>query len=319
MQAFRSIVTNAFMELVRQPFFLVLMTASVAFIAFLGSIYYFALGEDEKLVKDSALAVVFLSGLFGAVFSASSSVAREIHSGTALAVMSKPIGRFSFLLGKFTGLAGALTLLTFVNLIAVLVSTKIAFDAYGEPDLRALGIYYGSIFLAYLVGAGLNYFLGKPFVGNTVFALVLALTAAFCVIAFFDKEGARQSFGADIDWRLVPATLLLLFALWVLASLALACTTRLDMVATLAICSGFFLIGIMSDYLFGLAAQGGSWAASAAYAVTPNWQVFWMSDALEEGKTIPWSYVGRGLEYALGYLAMVLALAMALFQDRELS
>lgn len=319
MQAFRSIVANAFMELVRQPFFLVLMAVSTAFIAFLGSIYYFALGEDVKLVKDSVLAVVFLAGLFGAVFSASSSVAREIHSGTALAVMSKPIGRAPFLLGKYLGVAGALSLLTFANMIAALVSTKVAFDAYGEPDLRALGIFYGAMAIAFMIGGFMNYFLDRPFVGNAVFALVISLTLAFCVIAFFDEDGHRQSFGADIDWRLVPATLLLLFALWVLAGLALACTTRLDMVATLAICSGFFLVGIMSDYLFGRAADGGSFLASVAYAVTPNWQVFWMSDALGEGKSIPWAYVGRALEYAVGYLVMALALALALFQDRELS
>ena len=43
-----------------------------------------------------------------------------------------------------------------------------------------------------------------------------------------------------------------------------------------------------------------------AYAVTPNWQIFWMSDALEEGKTIPWIYVVRAFEYAAGYIVMTL-------------
>jgi ABC-2 type transport system permease protein len=307
------------MELVRQPFYLVLMASSTAFIAFLGSIYYFALGDDVKLVKDSALAVVFLSGLFGAVFSASSSVAREIQTGTALAVMSKPIGKIPFLLGKYLGVSGALSLLTFVNLLAVLVSTKIAFDSYGEPDLRALGIFYGGMALAFLIGAFMNYFLDRPFVGNTVFALVIVLTVAFIAISFLGRKGGVQSFGADIDWRLIPATLLLLFALWILAGLALACTTRLDMVATLAICSAFFVVGLMSDYLFGIPSSQGNGLASVAYAVTPNWQVFWMSDALEGDKVIPWAYVGRAFEYALGYLAMTLALAVALFQDRELN
>lgn len=319
MQAFRAITANAFMELVRQPFYLVLMASSTAFIAFLGSIYYFALGDDVKLVKDSALAVVFLSGLFGAVFAASSSVAREIQTGTALAVMSKPIGKFPFLLGKYLGLTGAITALTFVNMLAVLISTKIAFDAYGEPDLRALGIFYGGMALAFLIGACVNYFLDRPFVGATVLALVVVLTVAFVAISFLDKKGGVQSFGADFDWRLVPATLLLLFALWILAGLALACTTRLDMVATLAVCSAFFIVGIMSDYLFGIPAEKGSKLASLAYALTPNWQVFWMADALEGDKVIPWAYVGRAFEYAMGYLVMVLALAMALFQDRELS
>ena len=58
---------------------------------------------------------------------------------------------------------------------------------------------------------------------------------------------------AAVDWRLVPAAILILFALWILAALALACSTRVDMIPTLAICSAIFLLGIMSDYLFGTA------------------------------------------------------------------
>ncbi len=60
---------------------------------------------------------------------------------------------------------------------------------------------------------------------------------------------------AQVDWRLMPAAILILFALWILAALALACSTRLDMIPTLAICSAFFLLGIMSDYLFGRRAE----------------------------------------------------------------
>jgi hypothetical protein len=41
---------------------------------------------------------------------------------------------------------------------------------------------------------------------------------------------------------------LILFAFWILAALALACSTRLDTIPTLAICSAFFLVGLMSDY-----------------------------------------------------------------------
>ena len=58
-----------------------------------------------------------------------------------------------------------------------------------------------------------------------------------------------------MDWRLIPAAVLILFALWILAGLALACSTRFDMIPTLAICSALFLLGIMSDYLFGRRAE----------------------------------------------------------------
>ena len=96
------------MELVRQPVFLLLMTGSLLFEIFLAVPYYFAFGDEPKLVQNSALAVMLLAGLFGAVLCASSSLAREIRSGTALAVLSKPVGRARFLLAKYAGLAAAL-------------------------------------------------------------------------------------------------------------------------------------------------------------------------------------------------------------------
>ena len=59
------------MELVRQPVFLLLMTFASAFNMLLASMFYFGFGDDQKLVKDSVLAVMLLTGLFGAVLSAS--------------------------------------------------------------------------------------------------------------------------------------------------------------------------------------------------------------------------------------------------------
>lgn len=320
MRQFRNIAINAFMELVRQPIFLLLMTGSVLFEIFLAVPYYFAFGDEMKLVKTSALAVMLLTGLFGAVLAASASLAREIRSGTALAVLSKPVGRAQFLLAKFTGLAAALTLLTYVNLIGVMVASWMAFDAYGSTNLRAIGIMGGGILLAYALAGFSNFFLRRPFVSNAVFALVFTITLAAFIIFQFTVQ--MQSLGekASVDWRLVPAGLLILFALWVLAAVALTCSTRFDMIATLAICSAVFLVGLMSDYFFGQRAAQGEWWASILYSAVPNWQLFWLADALEMGKnTLHWAYVGKALGYAACYIGAVLAVGMALFEQRELS
>src|SRR5438874_10352076 len=127
MRQFITISVNAFMELIRQPVFLLLLSASALFSVYLASLPYFGFGDDPKLVKDSVLAVMLLVGLLGAVLSASNSVAREIHAGTALAVLAKPVGRAQFLLAKYVGLATALSVLTYVNLIAVLLARRMAY------------------------------------------------------------------------------------------------------------------------------------------------------------------------------------------------
>ncbi len=380
MRQFVTIATNAFMELVRQPVFLLLMTCSAVFEIFLAAPYYFAFGDEPKLVKNSTLAVALLAGLLGAVLSASASLAREIRTGTALAVLSKPVGRASFLVAKYAGLAAALAVLTYVNMVSMLLASRMAFDAYGSADIFALSVFSLSLVVAYAAAGFSNYFLRRPFASDAVFAVVAMVTAAFIVISFFTKEGKPQAFAEGVDWRMMPAAMLILFALWVLAALALACSTRLDMIPTLAVCSAFFMAGLMSDYLFGrradavwrydlaeeldstrwtesqkdllkemvkkydtdrsgmleyaerekiteqdkarllAAGMGGKWWASVLYTLTPNWQIFWLADSLDEGKsTFHWRYVGKAFVYAAGYAGAALAVALILFDDRELS
>jgi ABC-type transport system involved in multi-copper enzyme maturation permease subunit len=318
----RQVVTiahNAFMELLRQPIFLLLMTASAVFAVFLASTPYFGFGEDDKLVKDSVLATMLLAGLFASIICASTSLAQEIRTGTALAVLSKPVGRIQFLLAKYLGLAAALAVLTYVNLISALIASRMAFTAYGEADKTSLFIYLGSILLAYAAGGFTNYFLRRPFVSDATFFMILFTSIAFLIIAKLARPVSMFEEHIMIDWRLVPAAILILFAFFLLAALALACSTRFDLIATLSICSGLFLLGLMSDYLFGRPAAEGTWWASMLYTIVPNWQLFWLADALENDKTIPWSYVGHAFLYVLMYLGATLALALALFEDRELS
>src|SRR5690242_17949006 len=229
MRQFLTIASNAFMELVRQPVFLLLMTCSAVFIVFLAVVPYFGFGDDPKLVKDSVLAVMLLAGLFGAVLNASASVAQEIRSGTALAVLAKPVGRAQFILAKYVGLAGAIALLTYANLLACLLASRMAFDAYGDADTIGLGIYFLCLAIGYALGGFTNYFLRRPFVADAVFSTVAMMTVAFVVINFLDKDGKWQAFCKGVDWRMVPAGILILFALFLLAGLALACSTRWDM------------------------------------------------------------------------------------------
>lgn len=320
MRQFLTISVNAFMELVRQPIFLLLMTGSLAFEIFLAVPYYFAFGDEPKLVENSVLAVMLLSGLFGAVLSASSSLAREIRDGTALVVLSKPVGRLQFLLAKFTGLAAALTVLTYVNMIGVLLASRMAFDAYGKTDLPAIGIVGGGIALAYALAGFSNFFLRRTFVSDAVFGVVVLVTFAAFLVFQFTKQMESLDTVAQVNWNLLPAGILILFALWILAALALACSTRLDTIPTLAICSAIFLIGLMSDYFFGRAAEHGSWWASILYSVIPNWQLFWLADAINMGKdTFHWGYVVKALGYAVCYAGAALAAGAMLFEERELS
>ena len=319
MRQFVTIATNTFMELVRQPIFLLLTTASAVFSVFLASVSYIGFGDDPILVKQSVLAIMLLAGLLGAVLSASSTLAREIRTGTALSVLAKPVGRAQFLLAKYTGLAAALAVLNYINMMAALTASKMSFDAYGSADLRALAIFFGSMVIAYTAGGFANYFLRRPFVSDALFAVVLMVTISFLIINALPKNNPDIAAGGVTDWRIIPASVLILFALWILAGLALACSTRLEMISTLAICSGFFVLGLMSDYVFGTRVRDGAAWANIPYAALPNWQLFWGGDALIGNKSVAWGrYLSSSLAYTVCYVGAALCVAMCLFEDREL-
>ncbi|MBL6763362.1 MAG: hypothetical protein ISQ14_00285 [Verrucomicrobiae bacterium] len=319
MTSFLAIAWNGARELLRQPLVLILVTVPPLFMVLMAHVPYLALESEEKLIKDSALAVLFLVGLLAAVFCASNTLALELRTGTALAVLAKPVSRAKFILAKYAGVAVALLLIGIVNLICALLCSRMAPNLYQALDPPARMVIFGGI-LAGLGTAGYtNFFQHRQFVGDAVMSISGFIAVFFVVVLFLDKEWNRQEFGALVDWRMLPAGILILCALLVLASVALACSTRLELMPTLAVCSIIFLLGLMTDYLFGRAASEGALWAKALYAALPNWQLFWMADALEGEKTIPTGYILRALSYVGCYLVAALSVAMALFEDRELA
>jgi ABC-type transport system involved in multi-copper enzyme maturation permease subunit len=91
-------------EAIRQPAFFVL--AFIAGSSLVCSIFvsYFTFGEDIKMYKDTGLTTISFAGLLLALLTASSTVAEEIEGKTAITLLSKPINRRQFIVGKFLGI-----------------------------------------------------------------------------------------------------------------------------------------------------------------------------------------------------------------------
>lgn len=127
-------------EAVAQPiYFVVAMIATVMLLLF-PFLPYNTFGEDIKIVKDSGLTVILLAAIFIAVWNASISVADEIEGRTALTLLSKPVGRRQFIIGKFLGIVFPVAVM-FVLLGTVFLTTvsyKVVYDAretsHPEPE-----------------------------------------------------------------------------------------------------------------------------------------------------------------------------------------
>ncbi|GIW95945.1 MAG: transporter [Pirellulaceae bacterium] len=116
---------------IAQPLFtIVLMLGIFALLVFV-FLPYNTFGEDIKMLKDSSFSLIMVLCLIQAVWAASVSIAEEVEGRTALTVLSKPIQRPSFVLGKFLGISWtlALTYIVLGLVLLILVAYKPIYDA----------------------------------------------------------------------------------------------------------------------------------------------------------------------------------------------
>jgi ABC-type transport system involved in multi-copper enzyme maturation permease subunit len=109
-----AIAFSTFKTEVSQPLFTIVMVLGILFILLTIYVPYNTFGEDIKMYKDSGLTLIRVLAIFLAIWASSKSVAEEIEGRTALTVLSKPVGRRQFVLGKFTGIGIAVALLFIV-------------------------------------------------------------------------------------------------------------------------------------------------------------------------------------------------------------
>jgi len=125
-------------EAVRQPVFWLCMGLALVLLVVNTFLPFFSLGDDVKMQKDCGLATILISSLLIAVWTASTSVAEEIEGKTAMTLLSKPITRRQFVLGKYIGIVQAVLWYMIPLSIVFLASIyyKVGYDAR-EASLEA--------------------------------------------------------------------------------------------------------------------------------------------------------------------------------------
>src|SRR5437870_7555468 len=141
-----AIARNAFREAVRDRvlynlvvFVLLLITSAI----FVGEL---SAGEEAKITVDLGLSAMLLFGVFIAVFVGVGLVYKEIERRTLYSILSKPIGRGEFLLGKYLGLC--LTLLVNILIMGGGLSLALVYVKRGWDPLVVR--IWPAIFLIYV-------------------------------------------------------------------------------------------------------------------------------------------------------------------------
>lgn len=125
-----TIARNTFREAVRDRVlynlvvFVLLITASAIFLGELTG------GQEARTIVNLGLSAMLLFGAFISIFVGVSLVSKEIERRTVYSILSKPIGRGEFIVGKYLGLC--LTLLVNVVIMGIGVSLALLYVGGGN-------------------------------------------------------------------------------------------------------------------------------------------------------------------------------------------
>ncbi|ARN56074.1 ABC-type transport system involved in multi-copper enzyme maturation, permease component [Sedimentisphaera salicampi] len=313
-----TIAKNTLVETLRQPVFSIILLICLIMLLISPSLTMFSIDDDNKLLREISYSTIFISGLFIAVFSASGAITQEVESKTAATVLSKPVSRITFVLGKFFGISGAVALCHFLSsaVMMMIIRHGVLQTARDEVDWTVITALSVIFLLGIIVGALANYSWDWNFASTAILTSSITAAAAFITLSFIDKQWQFNPAENNFSAFDLYSSALIFLAIIVLVSLAVLFSTRCNMVLTLLLCIGVFLLGLISDYIFGRFAADNIFA-KIAYSAVPNLQVFWISDAIYLDSTVPFQYVLKCGAYSLSYAAGVIALAASFFQRRE--
>jgi ABC-type transport system involved in multi-copper enzyme maturation permease subunit len=274
-------------ESIRQPVFLLMLAIGLAVITMNVWVPFFSLGDDTKMYIDCGLATVLICSLLLCVWTASVSVADEIEGKTAMTLLSKPINRRQFVLGKYIGIfQTALIMIAILGVVFFcLTYYKFHYDQKESAQEQTPLLYFRTV-------------------GSLPFQIPYLNRVYF--------EVARS---------ILPGLTLIAMEVAVMTAVSVAISTRVPMLMNVLTCFAVFVIGHLTPVLVLSNVQNVfvRFFARLCATILPGLENFNMSAAVSTGKSIPPEYIGLAGLYCLAYVAAMIMVGFLLFEDRDLA
>ena len=207
MDRIRAIAFNTFRETVRDRvlynlvFFALLLVATAPLMA------QISIGVQRVLLINLSLTAISIFGIVISIFVGISLVSKEIEKRTLYPVLSRPVGRGEFIVGKYFGLAGTLLVNTLAMAAGFYLELLLMARSSTCADANTLiGIYF--LFLQFLIVIGLALLFSSfssPLL-SALFALSMFVvgTCAEDLRTFASMSQGAQKWLAQITSYLVP-------------------------------------------------------------------------------------------------------------------
>jgi len=148
MKALVAVVKNTFKEAIRDRVMYVIVIFGVVLVVASLLLYDLSLRQDIKMIKDFGLASISLFGIIVTLFLGSNMVFKEIDKKTIYLVLSKPIKRYMFLIGKFLGLS--LVLLCITAFLTIIFYAVLMVRGESLSSLFLLSIFFSYLEMLFL-------------------------------------------------------------------------------------------------------------------------------------------------------------------------
>jgi len=186
----------------------VLIMASVSFFSFLSP------REQSRMVISSGLTSIAAFGMLLAIFVGAFLIPHEIEKRTIYAILSKPVRRFEFVLGKYVGaliiLAVMVAIMTAMLCLVLAIQDHIVVDL---PDSKFDPNLGGVVFAAAMSFCSLAVVTGVILLVSTVASTVMTVISAVVIWVL----GSLQSQLHDMAANAAPVAKVILLALYFVA------------------------------------------------------------------------------------------------------
>jgi hypothetical protein len=309
----------AYREACRQPLFWLVIAGAFVMIAISVSIPYFTFGDDYKFMKQIGFDVVMLAAVLFGVLAAGMSISEEIEGRTAVTLMSKPVSRRQFLIGKYLGILMACLVMTL--LLGWTLNAALRANREYDPINNAADPTDPFADKADKVVDPMTFQAQKavvPVFERPVPSAAGKALARGCGLWFSDT--VAHSFGLLLGFGQVM----------ILVAVASALATRLSFVVNLVLCLLIFFLSRLAPHLVretegarGLGVDLVQFLGRLFDTVLPALEFYNMGPAIiRETPLDLWQFGGYVLTvfgYSVIYTAIVLLVGLLLFEDRDLA
>lgn len=133
MKKIYAIAVNTFREAIRDRILYLLLVFALLMITCSRIVSLLTIGSEEKIIKDLGLSAINVFSVLIAVFVGVGLVFKEIEKKTIYTVVTKPIKRYQFIIGKYLGLT--VTLLINMIIMTVVFYILLALQGYFDASL----------------------------------------------------------------------------------------------------------------------------------------------------------------------------------------